>query len=502
MSIKTFGYNGQSYDIEDKNVTPLKSEVSGLNNSLEAITTEIETNADNIKKINETLLGEGKIVDNILGSLDQMKTVLGDNNIDVESWPVPGTLDKLALAEAELAILKQTFKKFGYDIDTKRGLLDLSKFAEKPNRFLATDDKGNVAPTDIDVSNFVTTCTYIIDDDNKLNDWLINKFGNDYTYVFIKKGNYIVEDSANIKSLDAIGTKVIAGEYPTINYNGNKTLFNIEEDSVPIFINNTIVKTGVAAAFNNCKNIYNCIATSNDITFNNCKNIYNCEGISVNEGSCFNNCIGLYNCSGTFTSCEELFNCQETTNTVNNISEINSSKIVLKEGEATTTINCDGVSIAKNEKNVSYDINGANKITDELMNAIIEKATAFQPGDKFEAGPGNNQHAQYTGLLTSSGKSIQFSIPVTKSLKNITTININGLKTNIRHVVGGYIPTGSSYEAGGYNWFPLASGYSMNAYKGDDHTIIINIGLPSTFSGVPNSTPLTVASHYISIQFA
>lgn len=66
---------------------------------------------------------------------------------------------------------------------------------------------------------------------------------------------------------------------------------------------------------------------------------------------------------------------------------------------------------------------------------VLKNYLEYQDGEKMV----NTKGFTVAGLLTASKTSIQFSVPVGKSMANIKNITINKLKVNIRHSDGGYI---------------------------------------------------------------
>lgn len=96
------------------------------------------------------------------------------------------------------------------------------------------------------------------------------------------------------------------------------------------------------------------------------------------------------------------------------------------------------------------------------------------------------------GLLTGGGKQIVFSIPLPKSLKNITTITCTALLTGFRKTAGGYMPS-----SGGNGWNAKANG-TVGISKLSDNLLEVSVTYASY--GGTNNTPVGVYAD-ISLSF-
>ena len=103
-----------------------------------------------------------------------------------------------------------------------------------------------------------------------------------------------------------------------------------------------------------------------------------------------------------------------------------------------------------------------------------------------------------SGLLTSGGKRICFSIQTPKSMAGVTP-SLTSLRMNPRHSDGGYM-IGSSYVSGGTQEVG-ASGYTIYVAKTDDYHITINIVRSSAFNGT-NNTPCVMQIDELKLSFA
>lgn len=159
--------------------------------------------------------------------------------------------------------------------------------------------------------NFFYGFTFVIDSDEKLNQWANNQEGNDYTSVLIKKGTWTSSVGVN---LSTCGTKVVVGEagsklnFKFVEY----SLYYKEVPTSPEYYMfgvevSCLNSSDSATAFYKCANLTNCIGTANCIKhsygFQNCANLTNCRGagidsnnISASKGYGFYNCTGVSKC--------------------------------------------------------------------------------------------------------------------------------------------------------------------------------------------------------------
>lgn len=126
-------------------------------------------------------------------------------------------------------------------------------------------------------------------------------------------------------------------------------------------------------------------------------------------------------------------------------------------------------------------------VNDKNLNANfkeIEDTLYYKDGDNYII---DNQC--YTGgALTGSAKEIIFSLVVPKSLKKINKITINSLNIVGRITTGGYAINGTIDSS------------KVNAYKGADNIININVVL-DTASNAPNNTPINIYIRTANIIF-
>lgn len=102
----------------------------------------------------------------------------------------------------------------------------------------------------------------------------------------------------------------------------------------------------------------------------------------------------------------------------------------------------------------------------------------YKDGDTFS--PINNGIV-CAGFLTTSKQDVFFSMPVNKSMKNISSVTINRLQATIRHADGGYIA----------NNVQLSTLGTLSIAKSSDYFVTIKLIL-STASQYTNNSTLSV----------
>ena len=138
-----------------------------------------------------------------------------------------------------------------------------------------------------------------------------------------------------------------------------------------------------------------------------------------------------------------------------------------------------------NEKNV--EVNGVSLV--------------YSAGDKFEVvGDTTTNYANrliVDGFISNSSKEIWFSVPMPKSMANVTpTVNI--LKLNVRSVTGTYL-LNSSYVAGGVDVLSDST-ITTTAAKSTDNMLTIELQSTTAWN-TTNNTPIAVAIENIEVDF-
>ena len=103
------------------------------------------------------------------------------------------------------------------------------------------------------------------------------------------------------------------------------------------------------------------------------------------------------------------------------------------------------------------------------------------------------------GYVTSSAESIQFTIPVDKSLANITSISVSSLKANFRSINGSYIGGNDTYISGGYD-FSGDGNYTIQAEKCSNNLVSIWVIKSSDYNAT-NNTPVAIELEELILEF-
>lgn len=134
------------------------------------------------------------------------------------------------------------------------------------------------------------------------------------------------------------------------------------------------------------------------------------------------------------------------------------------------------------------DVTGTLSNQTDLYNELYYKA-----GDTFSGGTGQVDGCIVTnGCLTTSRKSIYFSLVMPKRLNNISTITITSMKAGIRGADGGYIvPLNTDLSTVG----------TVSAFKACDNIISFWLSL-TTESTQTNNIPVSVMIYSMSLSFS
>lgn len=239
--------------------------------------------------------------------------------------------------------------------------------------------------------------TYIVDSNAKLNAWVDNVGGNNYSRVLIKSGNWNYSGiGVSEFNLTATQTYYVEGEngssisltemsmkYTTLNYSTsmyNVTVSNYASDSFPTFLKCANMYNCIGLCFSNCINMYGCKNTTTVpyITFNTCSNLIKTLAFgTTGYSSCSNICCGSFNSmsSGTFNG---YLNC----------SNISKSKAILSTGTQTQTAfsGCTNISqcytsVASDTSTTTiygyYNCKNINESKVEFLSGNINNKTGF-----------------------------------------------------------------------------------------------------------------------------
>lgn len=133
---------------------------------------------------------------------------------------------------------------------------------------------------------------------------------------------------------------------------------------------------------------------------------------------------------------------------------------------------------------------GSSEVTD-LLNNLFYKA-----GDTFQITNGSSRY-NVSGMLTSSAKSLTFTVFVPKSLKDISSISCSTLKLNVRGVKG-YVGA-SAYVAEGTNFL---DGTTLTVAKVSDNAIGITVAAVAAYTNSTNNTPVNVCVENMRLNFS
>lgn len=124
----------------------------------------------------------------------------------------------------------------------------------------------------------------------------------------------------------------------------------------------------------------------------------------------------------------------------------------------------------------------------EVLGKNIYNALFYSPGDSVTV---KNIYA--CGTVTSGNTALDFSIPLPKSLENVSSIAISELKISARHAGGGYTLS-DSYVSGGYDVLADSNITVTYSIKTGTNAIAIYLDTKSKYNGA-NNTPQSIQIH-------
>ena len=144
--------------------------------------------------------------------------------------------------------------------------------------------------------------------------------------------------------------------------------------------------------------------------------------------------------------------------------------------------------------NLVYDADRAAALEAEWNQCeSLLDALYYKKGDTYTT----IQQAIYTGgTVTGSTKSLNFTITVNKSLKNISKVTINSMTLLVRTTAGNYLN-----NASGGLIYGSTSGITYNTYITSENTILIQLASTNAYTNVTNNTPVNVAVSSFKITF-
>ena len=129
-------------------------------------------------------------------------------------------------------------------------------------------------------------------------------------------------------------------------------------------------------------------------------------------------------------------------------------------------------------------VNNSSEPTDgaNWRSTSISEMNEYVPGDVINI----SEYDVFSGLISSSQKSVRFTVQLDKSLRKISSMVANSMIAGIRTVEGKYL-NGSSDS---YEWVGQ-SGITVTVRKVDERTASIEIRTSGTFTNAPpNNTPI------------
>ena len=124
---------------------------------------------------------------------------------------------------------------------------------------------------------------------------------------------------------------------------------------------------------------------------------------------------------------------------------------------------------------------------------VNQDALFYKAGDTYKT----TQQAIYTGgTVTGSTKSLNFTITLPKSLKNINSVTLNSMTLLVRTTAGAYLNNASNGIKYG-----STSGITYNVYITSENTLLIQLVSSSAYTNVTNNTPVNVAVSDFKISF-
>ena len=151
-------------------------------------------------------------------------------------------------------------------------------------------------------------------------------------------------------------------------------------------------------------------------------------------------------------------------------------------------INANAASISTANSNITTANNNITTVANNL-----ESQTKYKKGDTYTI----SGIWGMAGIFTSSKTTIYFSLPVEKSLANISSVTVNTCKLNVRHPNGGYVGA-SAYTSGGYDFKSIAS---VSGTKNNNNVITITITKSSGDFGYTNNTSVAIGEGTVTVTF-
>lgn len=128
-----------------------------------------------------------------------------------------------------------------------------------------------------------------------------------------------------------------------------------------------------------------------------------------------------------------------------------------------------------------------------VNNVDVMHELFYRAGDTFTL----TGYTPIHGFVTLGNKLVRLTIPMPKSLANISTISCTACTGGVRVTAGGYLNNGSDSS----NWLSDST-VTVTAYKAGDKLIRLELSTSGTYSNVTNNTPVIMACNPVTLSFS
>lgn len=128
-----------------------------------------------------------------------------------------------------------------------------------------------------------------------------------------------------------------------------------------------------------------------------------------------------------------------------------------------------------------------------VNNVDVMHELFYRAGDTFTL----TGYTPIHGFVTLGNKLVRLTIPLPKSLENISTITCTACTGGVRVTAGGYLNNGSDSS----NWINDST-VTVTAYKAGDKLIRLELSTSGTYSNVTNNAPVIMACNPVTLSFS
>lgn len=130
-----------------------------------------------------------------------------------------------------------------------------------------------------------------------------------------------------------------------------------------------------------------------------------------------------------------------------------------------------------------------------LVNAIneLKNELYYKSGDSYKT---IEQAIYCGGTVTGGTKSLNFNIPLPKSLKNVSVVKIKSMLLLVRTTAGAYLN-----EASAGIEYGKTTGITYNTFIVSDNSVLIQLVSDSAYTKVTNNTPVNIAISQLELEF-